>query len=435
MRMYDVIEKKREGFALTEEEINFFISGYTNGIIPDYQISALLMAIYFQGMTDEESAALTMAMVHSGDVVDLSSINGIKVDKHSTGGVGDTTTLILAPLVASVGVNVPKMSGRGLGHTGGTLDKLEAIDGFNIDITNAQFIELVNTNQLAVIGQTDNLAPADKKLYSLRDVTATVNSIPLIASSIMSKKIASGADTIVLDVKTGTGAFMKTKAAAKQLAETMVAIGNNVGKKTVAVISSMEQPLGYAIGNALEVQEALDTLRGKGPKDLTELSIELGAHMVVLAQRAETLEEAKAMLEENLHNGKAIDKFRTFILAQGGDAKIIDDPSLLAQAKYKIDIHAKKSGYISSIIADDVGKGAMMLGAGRQTKDSVIDLAVGVVLHKKLGEATEEGDLLFTIHSNDQSVEQVIMKIENSIKITNEKVKDKLIIETIQSIS
>src|SRR5690625_2832473 len=342
--MYDVIEKKRNGQTLTEDEIKFLVEGYTNGAIPDYQMSALFMAIYFQGMTIEESAILTMAMVQSGDTIDLSKIQGIKVDKHSTGGVGDTTTLILAPLVASVGVHVPKMSGRGLGHTGGTIDKLESISGFHVEITNEKFVQLVNENQLAIIGQSEDLAPADKLLYSLRDVTATVNSIPLIASSIMSKKIASGANKIVLDVKTGSGAFMKTKQEAKQLATTMVEIGKMVGINTVAIISNMEQPLGFAVGNALEVKEAIDTLRGNGPDDLTELSLELGSHMVVLANKAATIKEARKILQENIFNGKAMQCFKTLIKSQGGDERIVDDLSLLPEATYKIPVYAKNEG-------------------------------------------------------------------------------------------
>src|SRR5690625_1981147 len=345
VHMYHIIEKKRDGYELSSEEVNYFIDGYTKGEIPDYQISALLMAIYFQGMTAEESSALTMAMVMSGKTIDLSNIPGIKVDKHSTGGVGDTTTLILAPLVASAGVVVPKMSGRGLGHTGGTIDKLESIHGFHVEITNDRFVELVNKNHLAIIGQSKNLAPADKLLYSLRDVTATVSSIPLISSSIMSKKIASGADAIVLDVKTGSGAFMKTKEDAKRLAKSMVEIGKRVGKKTVAIISNMEQPLGFAIGNALEVEEAIATLKGQGPKDLTELSIELGSHMVVLANKAKTFAEAKEILIENIRSGKALNVFQTFIKAQGGDERIVQDPTLLPQANFQIPIYARSTGF------------------------------------------------------------------------------------------
>lgn len=418
MRMYDIIEKKRNGDALSKDEIRFFIEGYTNDHIPDYQISALLMAIYFQDMDDEERAALTMAMVESGDQIDLSAIEGIKVDKHSTGGVGDTTTLILAPLVASVGVPLAKMSGRGLGHTGGTIDKLEAVPGFHVEITNEEFMNLVNKNKVAVIGQSGNLTPADKKLYSLRDVTATVNSIPLIASSIMSKKIASGANGIVLDVKTGAGAFMKNIDDAKNLAKAMVAIGNKVGRQTMAVISDMSQPLGFAIGNALEVKEAIDTLKGQGPKDLTDLCLELGSQMVVLGGKTSSLEEAKRMLEENLHNGKAFDQFKLFLSSQGGDEKVADNPELLPQAKHKIELPAKTSGMVAEIVADEVGTAAMMLGAGRATKESDIDLSVGIVLHKKVGDEVSEGEPLLTIHSNSEKVDSVMEKLYSSISIS-----------------
>ncbi|WP_141249041.1 pyrimidine-nucleoside phosphorylase [Paucisalibacillus globulus] len=432
MRMYDIIEKKRDGKELSKEEIDFFVNGYTNGDIPDYQVSALMMAIYFQDMTEKERALLTEAMVESGDQIDLSRISGIKVDKHSTGGVGDTTTLVLAPLVASVGAPVAKMSGRGLGHTGGTIDKLESVPGFHTEITNEEFMDLVNKNKVSVIGQTGNLTPADKKLYSLRDVTATVNSIPLIASSIMSKKIASGADAIVLDVKTGAGAFMKDIEDAKKLAHAMVSIGKQVGRNTMAVISDMSQPLGYAIGNALEVKEAIDTLRGKGPEDLTELCLVLGSQMVVLAEKATSLEEARRMLEENLSNGKAIEHFKIFLESQGGDPTVVDNPDHLPEAKLKIEVQAKKSGTIKTIIADQLGTAAMLLGAGRATKESVIDLAAGLLLNKKVGDRVSKGEPLLTIHSNVEDVSSVIELIENSIVISDEDIEaPKLIYGTI----
>lgn len=417
MRMVDIIEKKRDGKSLSKEEIEFFIKGYTNGDIPDYQASSLAMAIFFQDMNDEERAALTMAMVNSGDVIDLSKINGIKVDKHSTGGVGDTTTLVLAPLVAAVGVPVAKMSGRGLGHTGGTIDKLESIKGFHVEISEEEFIKLVNENQVAVIGQSGNLTPADKKLYALRDVTGTVNSIPLIASSIMSKKIAAGADAIVLDVKTGNGAFMKTLEDAEALAHAMVSIGNNVGRNTMAIISDMSQPLGRAIGNALELKEAIDTLNGKGPEDLTELVLTLGSQMVVLANRANTLEEARQLLNEAIENGSALEKFKTFLENQGGDASVVDAPELLPTATYQIEYKAQSSGVVSELIANEIGVASMMLGAGRQTKEDEIDLSVGIVLNKKVGDVVKEGESLLTIHSNRENVDDVIKKLDESIEI------------------
>lgn len=419
MRMVDIIEKKRDGQELTTAEINFFIEGYTKGEIPDYQASALAMAIYFQDMNDRERADLTRAMVESGDTIDLSAIDGVKVDKHSTGGVGDTTTLVLAPLVASLGVPVAKMSGRGLGHTGGTIDKLESIAGFHVELTREQFIDLVNRDKVAVIGQSGNLTPADKKLYALRDVTGTVNSIPLIASSIMSKKIAAGADAIVLDVKTGDGAFMKTQEDAEKLAHAMVRIGNHVGRKTIAIISDMSQPLGFAIGNALEVKEAIETLQGKGPKDLTELVLTLGSQMVILAGKAKTSEEAKEMLLDAIHSGKALAKFKEFLANQGGDASIVDDLTKLPQAKYKIELPAKQSGYISRMVADEIGVASMILGAGRATKEDVIDLAVGLVLHKKVGDKVEEGESILTIYSNRENVEDVKQKLYDNIFIAD----------------
>lgn len=427
MRMVDIIEKKRDGQELTTAEINFFIEGYTKGEIPDYQASALAMAIYFQDMNDRERADLTRAMVESGDTIDLSAIDGIKVDKHSTGGVGDTTTLVLAPLVASLGVPVAKMSGRGLGHTGGTIDKLESIAGFHVELTREQFIDLVNRDKVAVIGQSGNLTPADKKLYALRDVTGTVNSIPLIASSIMSKKIAAGADAIVLDVKTGDGAFMKTQEDAEELAHAMVRIGNHVGRKTIAIISDMSQPLGFAIGNALEVKEAIETLQGKGPKDLTELVLTLGSQMVILAGKAKTSEEAKEMLLDAIHSGKALAKFKEFLANQGGDASIVDDLTKLPQAKYKIELPAKQSGYISRMVADEIGVASMILGAGRATKEDVIDLAVGLVLHKKVGDKVEEGESILTIYSNRENVEDIKQKLYDNIFIADTAIAPTLI--------
>lgn len=427
MRMVDIIIKKQNGKELTTEEIQFFVNGYTDGSIPDYQASALAMAIFFQDMSDRERADLTMAMVNSGETIDLSAIEGIKVDKHSTGGVGDTTTLVLAPLVAALDVPVAKMSGRGLGHTGGTIDKLEAIMGFHVELTKDEFIKLVNRDKVAVIGQSGNLTPADKKLYALRDVTGTVNSIPLIASSIMSKKIAAGADAIVLDVKTGAGAFMKTEEDAAELAKAMVRIGNNVGRQTMAVISDMSQPLGFAIGNALEVKEAIDTLKGEGPEDLHELVLTLGSQMVVLAKKADTLDEARAKLEEVMKNGKALEKFKDFLKNQGGDSSIVDDPSKLPQAAYQIDVPAKEAGVVSEIVADEIGVAAMLLGAGRATKEDEIDLAVGIMLRKKVGDKVEKGEPLVTLYANRENVDEVIAKVYDNIRIAAEAKAPKLI--------
>ncbi|WFA05174.1 pyrimidine-nucleoside phosphorylase [Bacillus sp. HSf4] len=427
MRMVDIITKKQNGKELTTEEIQFFVKGYTDGSIPDYQASALAMAIYFQDMTDRERADLTMAMVNSGETIDLSAIEGIKVDKHSTGGVGDTTTLVLAPLVAALGVPVAKMSGRGLGHTGGTIDKLEAVEGFHVELSKDEFIDLVNRDKVAVIGQSGNLTPADKKLYALRDVTGTVNSIPLIASSIMSKKIAAGADAIVLDVKTGAGAFMKTDEDAVNLAKAMVRIGNNVGRQTMAVISDMSQPLGFAIGNALEVKEAIDTLKGEGPDDLTELVLTLGSQMVVLAKKAETLDEAREQLLEVMKNGKALQKFKGFLQNQGGDSSVADDPAKLPQAAYKIDVPAKEAGVVSEIVADQIGVAAMLLGAGRATKEDQIDLAVGIMLRKKVGDTVEKGEPLVTLYANRENVDDVIAKVYENINIAAKAEAPKLV--------
>jgi pyrimidine-nucleoside phosphorylase len=423
MRMVDLIEKKRDALELSTEEIKFIVNGYTDGSIPDYQVSAFTMAVFFNGMTERETADLTMAMVESGDQIDLSEIEGIKVDKHSTGGVGDTTTLVLGPLVAALGVPVAKMSGRGLGHTGGTIDKLEAVKGFHVEIENQEFIDLVNKNKIAVIGQSGNLTPADKKLYALRDVTATVDSIPMIASSIMSKKIAAGADAIVLDVKTGAGAFMKTLDDSRALAKAMVQIGNNVGRQTMAIISDMSQPLGFAIGNALEVKEAIDTLKGEGPEDLTELCLVLGSNMVYLAKKANSLQEARQMLENAIKDGSALEAFKLFLASQGGDASVVDNPEKLPQAKYIIELEAKEDGYLKEMVADEIGTAAMILGAGRATKESIIDLAVGLMLRKKIGDKVQKGESIVTIYSNFEDVEAVKQKLYDNITITSEPTK------------
>lgn len=431
MRMVDIIEKKRDGQELTKAEINFVITGYTNGTVPDYQMSALAMAIYFKDMTNQEITDLTMAMVESGEQIDLSAIHGIKVDKHSTGGVGDTTTLVLAPLVAAVGVPVAKMSGRGLGHTGGTIDKLEAIKGFNVEISNDEFIQLVNRDQVAVVGQSGDLAPADKKLYGLRDVTGTVDSIALIASSIMSKKIAAGADAIVLDVTTGDGAFMKNEKDAERLAKTMVQIGKLANRQTMAIISDMSQPLGLAIGNSLEVKEAIDALKGEGPADLMEMVYVLGSQMVVLAKQADTLEEARELLKEAIQSGAATTKFKEMIRNQGGDESIVDHPENLPQAEFVIELPAKESGYISEMVADQLGIAAMLLGAGRRTKEDTIDYSVGLMLHKKVGDSVTAGEPLVTVYANSQTIDDVKTKIYENIFITKEKVAEPTLIHQI----
>lgn len=433
MRMVDLIHKKQQNQELTTEEIKWMINEYTKDTIPDYQMSAMAMAIYFNNMSKEERSALTMAMVESGEQIDLSAIEGVKVDKHSTGGVGDTTTLVLAPLVASVGVPVAKMSGRGLGHTGGTIDKLEAISGFHVELTQKEFVDLVNTNKVAVVGQSGNLTPADKKLYALRDVTSTVESIPLIASSIMSKKIAAGADAIVLDVKTGAGAFMKSVEQAEELAQAMVEIGNTVGRQTMAVISDMSQPLGNAIGNALEVKEAIDTLKGQGPNDLTELCLVLGSQMAYLGGVADSLEEARAKLEANLKNGKALEAFKTFVQAQGGNPEVADSPEeILPQASYQEEVKSETSGIVSEIVADQIGVAAMMLGAGRETKESQIDLAAGLYLHKKVGEKVEEGETIVTLYSSKENMEDVKEKVLQNIRMSQEGKAQELIYEIIK---
>ena len=401
MRMYDLIMKKRNGDILSREEIDFMVRGYTKGEIPDYQMSAMTMAIYFQGMNEQETLALTMAMAHSGDMLDLSEINGIKVDKHSTGGVGDKTSLALTPMVAALGVPVAKMSGRGLGHTGGTIDKLESFAGFSTAITEKQFMENVNAIGISIMGQTADLAPADKKLYALRDVTATVDNMSLIASSIMSKKLAAGADAIVLDVKTGSGAFMKAEEDAFGLAKEMVKIGNGAGRKTSAVISDMDEPLGYAVGNALEVKEAIDTLKGNGPEDFVELCLTLGSYMVVAAEKARSIEEARTMLEKVIEDGSALDKLAAFIEAQGGEKEMVYHPENLPLAKIVEEIPSPVKGYIEHIECDEIGICSLILGGGRETKESEIDLSVGLVLKKKVGDFVEQGEPLAVIHAND----------------------------------
>lgn len=425
MNMYDLIMKKRRGGELAKNEIDWMIQEYTKDLIPDYQMSAMMMAVCFVGMTPEETKNLTMAMAESGEMLDLSEINGIKVDKHSTGGVGDKTSLVLAPLVASVGVPVAKMSGRGLGHTGGTIDKLESFDGFSTSLTSDEFVKQVNQIQIAIAGQTANLAPADKKLYALRDVTGTVEQLSLIASSIMSKKLASGADAIVLDVKCGDGAFMKNEEDAKALAEAMVDIGNLSGRDVSAVVSDMDQPLGFAVGNALEVREAIDTLQGKGPQDLTELVLTLGAHMIMKAGKADDFERAAAMLKDSVSSGKAFEKFLEWIEAQGGNTEQAICPEKLPTAKIQHLVLADAAGYVSKIDTENIGKISLLLGGGRETKESVIDLSVGLILHKKVGDYAAQGDVIAVIHGNDsekvKKAEELLLKVYHITKDAAEK--------------
>ncbi len=403
MRMYDLIMKKRGGGALSAEEIDYMISEYTQNRIPDYQMSAMMMAVYFRGMNEEETAALTMAMARSGDMLDLSAVDGIKVDKHSTGGVGDKTSIALAPMAAACGVKIAKMSGRGLGHTGGTIDKLESFKGFTTGITAEHFISQVNNIGISIMGQTLDIAPADKKLYALRDVTATVDNMSLIASSIMSKKLASGADAIVLDVKTGSGAFMKKEEDAFALAREMTALGKSVGKNMTAIVSDMDQPLGLAVGNALEVKEAIETLQGRGPADFTKLCITLGTYMVMAGGKAGSMEEAESMLREVIENGKALNKLAEFVEAQGGDKRAVYDTSLLPQATIVEEIISEKEGYVNHISCDEIGICSLILGGGRETKESEIDLSVGLVLHKKVGDHVKAGESLAAIHANDRA--------------------------------
>lgn len=399
MRMYDLIKKKRDGKSLTAQEIKWFIENYVNGTIPDYQVSALLMAIYFNGMDLEETTALTFAVRDSGDTLDFSDVNGIRVDKHSTGGVGDKTSLIVAPIVATLGVKVAKMSGRGLGHTGGTVDKLESIPGFNTGLGVDEFLEIVNRVGIAIVGQSAELAPADKLLYALRDVTATVESLPLIVSSIMGKKLAADDDCIVLDVKTGSGSFMKTVEDSKRLARLMVDIGKQAGKKMLALITDMDRPLGFNIGNILEVKEAVETLRGNGPSDLTEICIALAAHMLSLAEKG-TYEECEARVKKVIADGSALKTFADMVEAQGGDSRVIYDTSLFKEAKFSRVVKAEKSGYIVKVDTEGYGTAALLLGAGRNTKEDKIDFTAGIILTKKTGDFVKAGEAIATLYTN-----------------------------------
>lgn len=432
MRMVDLIEKKRDGFELSKEEIDFIIEGYTKGDIPDYQMAAFAMSVFFKGMNDIESTNLAIAMLNSGDAMDLSMIDGVKVDKHSTGGVGDKVSLVLAPMVASLGIKFAKMSGRGLGHTGGTLDKLESIPGYNIYLTYEEFVKQVNKIGLAIVGQTGNLTPADKKLYALRDVTATVNSIPLIASSIMSKKLASGSNAICLDVKVGSGAFMKDIESASKLAELMVQIGKNAGRSMTAILTDMDEPLGLAIGNQLEVIEAINTLKGNGPKDLTDICLEIGSYLVVDAKVANTFEEAKELLKAQIANGEALKKLAELAEAQGGDGSYVLNLTKFESAKEIIPVIAKKAGYITYINALEIGVSSMLLGGGRETMNDIIDPAVGIVLNKKIEDYVQPGDVLAYVHTNGKNTETVLNRVYNAFEFGTDLHKKELILKVIR---
>lgn len=432
MRMYDLIEKKKEGKTLSAKEINFMIEGFTNCNIPDYQMSAMLMAICFQGMNEQETLDLTLAMKNSGDTLDLSAIHGVKVDKHSTGGVGDKTSFVLTPMVASLGVPVAKMSGRGLGHTGGTIDKMECFKGLNTALTEEQFLSNVNRVGVAIAGQTANLAPADKKLYALRDVTATVAQKSLIASSIMSKKLAAGSDAIVLDVKTGNGAFMKKEEDAILLAEAMVKIGKMAGKKTAAIITDMEQPLGNAVGNTIEVLEAIEALRGNGPSDLMEVVYALGTQMLLFADVTKSEEEAKALLVESISSGKALEKFADFVAAQGGDKADVLCSDRLKLAEHTLFAVATEDGYISDIHAEQIGIACMTLGGGRETKESSIDLSVGILLKQKIGAFVNRGDVIAEIYASDlEKGKDAIALVEDAYTYQKEKPKERIMVKKI----
>lgn len=427
MRMLDLITKKRDGFELSKKEIEFIVHGYTQGQIPDYQMSSFLMATYFNGMTDQESTDLAIAMMHSGDTFNLADISGIKVDKHSTGGVGDKVTLVLGPLVAACGAKFAKMSGRGLGHTGGTLDKLESIPGYNIVLDEDAFKAQVNRIGISVIGQSKNITPADKKMYALRDVTGTVPSIPLIASSIMSKKLASGADAICLDVKVGNGAFMTDLEEAKKLAILMVQIGKLAGKRVKAILTNMDEPLGFAVGNTLEVIEAIETLKGNGPKDLENVVLEIGAYLLEDAGIANKT-EAIDLLKSKLENGEALAKLVELVEAQGGDSSYIKNPSKFTKSTQVIALKAKKAGYIESMTTIDIGLAAAYLGAGRETVDGVIDPAVGILFHKKIGDYVEVGDVILDIHANQKGLDEALSTLEKAIHIGSQK-KEVVLIE------
>ncbi|MFZ3064784.1 MAG: thymidine phosphorylase [Nitrospirota bacterium] len=432
MRAYDIILKKRKGNKLTKEEIAFFVNSYTKGGIPDYQASVLLMTIYFKGMDDEETANLTEAMMNSGDVYDLSSISGKKIDKHSTGGVGDKVSIILAPLVASAGVVVPMMSGRGLGHTGGTLDKLESIPGFRTNLTKDEFISNLKKINVAMIGQSELIAPADKKLYALRDVTGTIESIPLIASSIMSKKLAEGIDGLVLDVKTGSGAFMKKERDAVRLAKNMAAIGKKTGKKVVALITDMDQPLGNAIGNSLEIKECIEVLKGRGPQDLIDITLELGAYMLKLAGKVNNVAKGKDILKRHLSDGSAYQRFRDMVELQGGDVRAIDNPSLLPSAKFSKELLSERTGYILKMDTEAIGIASCILGAGRERIEDKIDPAVGIVIDKKNGDKVKIGERLALLHYNaEDRLAETYKKLQGAYLISSKRPKKRQLIRRI----
>lgn len=433
-RFVDLIQKKKQGEVLTKEEIDFMITDYVAGKIPDYQMSAMLMAIYFNGMEDEELAAFTLAMRDSGDLVDLSPIEGIKVDKHSTGGVGDKTTLIVGPIVAACGVPVAKMSGRGLGFTGGTLDKLESISGFRIDLSAQEFFETVKKTGISVIGQTGNLAPADKLLYALRDVTATVDSIPLIAASVMSKKLAAGSDKIVLDVTTGSGAFMKNTRDAKKLAKHMVAIGNHAGKETVAILTGMEEPLGFAIGNNMEVKEAIEVLKGDGPEDVKEVSVALAGMMLSLGLENVSHSQGKRMAKKALSSGQAFEKFKEMVQAQGGDIRYVEHPEFFERDAFEGEVLAAEDGFLSGMDTEKIGVAAGLLGAGRETKDSVIDMSAGIYLEKKIGDTVKKGEPIAICYAGTkEKLNRGMAMFESSIRYSKEAPRiPKLIVDIIR---